>query len=158
LTFALPRPEDRGRVNGEVHLKWSGVNIRTFAAEVRVFPQPAPASAESEDKAEARLEALLAKMTPAQREGFRASVPKKAPTPDATALPLAQPVLLREVRAALVAQRPVPRVRAVIDGDKAAREQAKFQALRKAFGGQLPGYTIPPGAPPAPAGATTPGR
>jgi hypothetical protein len=147
LTFTLPRPEDRGRINGEVHLRWAGINTRALLAEAQLLSQPAPAAA-PEHKAEDRLEALLAKMTPTQRQGFQATVPKKALAPDTVAMPVAAPVLMREPRAALLAARQgVPRVRAVIDGEKATREQRKFEAMRKSFGGQLPGYNIPAGAP-----------
>ncbi len=35
LSFALPRPEDRGRINGELHLRWTEVNPRVLAEEAR---------------------------------------------------------------------------------------------------------------------------
>jgi hypothetical protein len=146
VTFTLPRPEDRGRVNGEVHLGWAGVNTRALLAEAQVA-RPLATTTEPEKKTEVRVEALLAKMTPAQRQDFQTNAPRKTLAPDTVALPTAAPVLLATPRVALLADRRVPAVRAVIDGQKAAREQSKFEAMRKAFGGQLPGYNIPAGAP-----------
>ncbi len=159
LTFSLPRPEDRGRVNGEVHLRWTEVNARAVVEEASLLRavrgSAAPAAAEVEDNAEHRIEALLGKMTPAQRTTFQAKLPRKVVAMDTLALPKAAPVALPARRVELAVRRAVPKIRSVPDADKAARDTRNLEVLRTSFGGKIPGYELPAVAP---SGTATPGH
>ena len=136
-----PAREDGTRINGELHLQWSGSQIQP----VQLLPQAVfavlSAQPEEEENAEHRLGDLLAQMTPQQRETFLTTLPKKtisydeiAPLPsEARAVPQL-PVLLQ-----VQPSQPL-RVQAGNAVEKAARERRVLDAWCKAFDGNVPGF------------------
>src|SRR5207244_3918067 len=90
VNFTLSQPrEDGTRINGELHLQWSGtqgrpVQLPARAAVAVPSAQLAVSSAqrEPEAKIEHRLAALIAQMTPEQRQVFLTRLPQKTTEPD----------------------------------------------------------------------------
>jgi hypothetical protein len=132
VSFRLPAPNAGHfeRINGELHLHWTGVFTR--APRVARFGAGARTSEEfQEGEPEARVAAALAKLTPAQRAKFKANLPAKtagmdalAPHPLATASVTGRPIPGAAIR------RTRPTTRAVPDPDKQKKDQQRLAAFR----------------------------
>jgi hypothetical protein len=144
VTFTLPKPEQRAIAHGELHLQWTGVEFYPYV----VGPKPSPATTHEVDKhkPEKRLAELYAKMTAAQRKVYLSKLPKPA-TKVSNQFALQHtfttkaelPVPVRSLYS-----HPTPRVRSVHDKQKEDKDRRRYEALREAFGGKIPGVPAAP--------------
>jgi len=122
VSFTLPRPEEFGRVHGEIHLQWTGAEP--------LPPPPEPRRiARDGNEAEDRAAAQVSKMTPRQRTAFLAALPQKKASFDQ--IQVRRTTAVRG-RALPLPQRQNVRVRSAPDAAKAARDRQRVDALRSA--------------------------
>jgi hypothetical protein len=140
VQFVLPAADVGGIVNGELHLQWSGATIAqppatpprpTIAGWSRAG-KPIAASQQQTPDVEDKLGALVAQMSPAQRQIYQGklnhvvaphTIPLRAGTP-ANAPPVTQP----------------PHVRHVADAKKPIADQLRRDALCASFANNVPGF------------------
>jgi hypothetical protein len=130
LSFNLPPPSSRGRVHGELILRWTGARV---AAPEKLEDVARPEREEREGSAEARIAALAEGLTTEQRAVYEKALGSDSRTRDRGALPV------RFEPAAEKALPVTPIVLSVPDPQKVAEDNRRLEALRKAYGGKLPG-------------------
>jgi hypothetical protein len=87
VNFTLSPPhEDGTRINGQLHLQWTGAQVQRFMPLPLLSPVRILRSREIPEEIEKRLAAEYAKMTPQQRTAFTAKLPEKTVVYDNTAL------------------------------------------------------------------------
>lgn len=139
VTFKLPVPQtgEGERVNGELHLHWTGTSMKKI--QLPIVSANNKQQEESDDKAESRFDQLLTKMNSSQRNIFDAKMKtqQRVISFDNKLLPL--------VTSSQVASLPekithiaMPRVRAVPDAKKIAKDQRELNALQAAFENHIP--------------------
>jgi hypothetical protein len=139
ISFGLNDPANQARVNGVLHLRWTGgTSVPAAIAAVTSASHALTAfhvasNVESPAMAERRLNALRVAMSPAQRATFLSQIPKKDLTPD-QAKPGVKPAAL----AVKLTHSKPPRLQARHDLKKLQRDQKRMTALKNAFGGHLP--------------------
>jgi hypothetical protein len=134
VTFTLPPPEAGARVNGELHLQWTGGQPTPMHALAR--PPAAPTAAAEERGTEEALAELHRSLPPAQRQ-LLAPKPATGVTRDGVGLRFTQSSAPQAM--ARVAPGP-PRVRAVHDPRKLQKDQQRGAAVCAAHGGRLPDF------------------
>jgi hypothetical protein len=155
VSFTLPVPQsgEGERINGELHLRWSGaaagqppvVGLRPIV-ETRDVPEPV----EREDDAESHVRQLVEKMTPAQRSAFNAKIPPKTISKDGKALrPAGPPRQVTSLPARVLRSAP-GQVKSVPDARKGAENQQRLDALRAVYGPNIPGFSPRPPRVPIP--------
>jgi hypothetical protein len=131
VNFTLPPPAAHGRVNGELHLRW------TFTGAFQPPPNP-PVSREAVDLPPARrptsAELVLAGMTAEQRDAVRAELRRPGPA-DGDGDELMPP---RPQEATRIAQLPALTRPAASPVTATRREQAMSAALDQVTGGRPP--------------------
>lgn len=150
VTLTMPLPASEERIHGDLHLQWTG------ASHVTTCPMRSMARLDSSMafvrlqniEPEAKIRDLIARLSPEQRRVFNASLKAKSFVADQV-LPtrqMASRVPAPRRRRVDPALRPAqvlagtPKVRNVSDADRARQQQAVLQALKKAYGGQIPGF------------------
>jgi len=154
ISFKMPVPQsgEGEMVDGELHLKWT-ISGRVFQPPGTLSPATAgtrrsPAvigiatQAVREDEPEDRFAQLLAGMTTTQRATFNSRMPQKSISRNKVPLTLAAPRQIASLPTrslSLRARR--PRVRAVPDAQKKAKDQQKLDALHAVYGNNIPGFS-----------------
>jgi hypothetical protein len=138
VNFTLPQPEARARVNGELTLQGQFPPGAQKPPEAQLTLSSPSAKEDQVNSPEAHLEALLARMTPTQRQTFLAQFPAESPSEDAIVLPQIKAVQVPHLPAKVVSPQ-LPLVSSVVDEQGAKRTQLVSEALRTTFGGQIPG-------------------
>ena len=150
VSFGLPAPDvgHYERVNGELHLHWTGVfkpgrvqlGGRLVARSASGGAGAAANQETQEGEPEARVAAALAELTPAQKATFTAQLPAKtagmdthAPQPLAAASVTARPIL-----GGGAIRRLGPTTRAVPDPDKQAKDRQRLAAFRAVSNEAIP--------------------
>ena len=135
--FTLPAPEAGARVNGELTLQGQFPPGAQKPLEAQLTLSSPIAKEDQVNSPEAQFDALLAKMTPTQRQTFLAQFPAESPSEDAIVLPQVKAVQVPHLPAKVVTSQ-LPLVRSVVDDQEVKRTQLVSEALRTAFGGQIP--------------------
>jgi hypothetical protein len=137
VVFTLPPPEAHARVNGVLHLQWSGAAVaaRAQAAvnvadlRARIARQKVRDGAEPEE----RVTGALARMPAAARQQLMASLPAKSPDRDSVALtvrmaPAGGPHAVPSAR---------PRFRSVVNDSIANTKRQRKDVVGRAIGGRI---------------------
>jgi hypothetical protein len=135
VQFGLPRPEAHARINGELHLKWTG-------GERSSPPPPPPPETIAEfgdrDEPEKIHHAQVAHMTPEQRAIYESKLPRKVISLD----PIAKtPTQLARPQSAAPSSH-VASARNASDSRREQLEQRRGEALRAAYSGHIPAVPI----------------
>ena len=147
VSFQLPPPDAHGRINGELHLHWTGAQLRaandpvgageftTAIDKTELGPtiQSEGDPPSNDGGAEALIGDMLARMTPEKEAALEASIPRRLST--------REDIVPRWLGIQRVDNLPVPsstaltRLEAVHDPDpvKAEIDQARGEALRQAL-------------------------
>jgi hypothetical protein len=133
VTFTLPAPEAGARVNGELHLQWTGGQAAAMHA-IAAPPAVTAPGPEAGKSTEERLEDLHRGMTTTQRQLLTSRL----------AIPVTHDSIAPRATAVTApgAARPapgLPKVRAVHDARKAKKDEQRRAALCEAHGGNIPG-------------------
>jgi hypothetical protein len=165
VSFTLPRPEDKPRVHGELHLQWAGnlqppvasPSVDTLFASVehahvehQPSHEPAPIAMEGsmarpreqEDRAEDRVNALIQQMNPQQLATFSSSLQRNISPDVQAAQGTGAGVQVNNLPQPDPAGQS-PSERAVRDPAKIQKDKRNFQAFYAAFGGNIPGVPAP---------------
>jgi len=136
-------PEERGCIHGELHLRWSGDKVEPPVLVDTKLPKGPPAE-ERKVKPEKRLADLYAKMTPDQRKIFHEKLKEgqKGVSKEPHRI-IVQPTRAAKVdpqmKALVLYAHVPPAVRSRSDPQREEKDRRRFEALKKAFGGQIPG-------------------
>jgi hypothetical protein len=142
VRFHLPDPEAGARVNGELHLEWVGTALKPHTHVMLKLPaRPAPDLKEA--SAEKRLADIYAKMTPDQRKTLHEHLAKihEPIRKEAHMLPVKpthEPKRVERLAVLSVHAQHPPHVRSIHDPNRAAKDQARYEALRKILGDKMP--------------------
>jgi hypothetical protein len=136
ITFTLPPPVQRERINGMLHLKWS-VSATTATPVGRLSE---PTLSLDADEPEGTLRDLVLQMTPAQRQTFFEKLGGEAPPPltpsTSVSLPMAAPAS-RDFSLVRSASPPTA-VQHVPDVQREQRDRQLREALHGVFGDRFP--------------------
>ncbi|MFE2409964.1 hypothetical protein ACFXDE_16670 [Kitasatospora sp. NPDC059408] len=144
--FRFSPPEKHPRVNGTIQLLWNYPGVtpdrvpdNPWTPEIVVYPPK-----ETRREREPFIGGIEAKMTPEQIATYKAHLPAAVP-------PVPDEITHERVEISRVPRHPppppAPRTLRVADPARAAEQQQRIQALRTAFGGNVPGLPQPPPAP-----------
>jgi hypothetical protein len=134
VSFKLPVPEsgEGERVNGELHLQWSG--------HPRKRPPPRPGELlrlrddDDKDEPEHIIVDLVAGMRPEQRAIFEARFPREEPSFDSAPVPMLTPPRRLPTMPKHLPRTQMPRAKAVPDAATKALGQQRVDALRAVYG------------------------
>jgi hypothetical protein len=147
VKFKLPRPEARGLNNGELHLSWAGGKaVKAHALPAGVSAKR-PAAAAGKPNAERGILAKAGKLPQAKQKALVAQI-KKAPAAKAQTFSLKATTSAKKVDAKTFAlslhAQSAPHVRSVADPARQAHDKKRYEALKNAFGGEIPGVQHAP--------------
>ena len=147
ITFSgMADPAAHQLIGGELHIAWTMSSARRRPPISSIFrPQQPPVAAPQRDATEAFLSSAVSRLSPAQRAVYLNALPHKtAPVRIKHHLSARTVALRGQTRSRRILLR--PRIRSAPDPEHVALINAKVEALRKAYGGVIPG--LPPRAVP----------
>jgi hypothetical protein len=141
MTFTLPPPKERERINGMLHLKWS-VSGPSASRSARPVERPSdfkPEVSSESDEPERAIRELITQMTPTQKQTFFALLGGEGPPQPAPHRPVPLPVQAAPPPG--TRQGPPPQVQQVPDTQRGQKDRQLFEAFRAVYGDRLP---LPP--------------
>ena len=146
VTFPIPPgPQGKARVNGELHLKWDSDRVEVFPpCGQRQASLDINRSEEQKQEPEKLVARIIADMTPRQLSLYYSKVPNKPITYD----PEVPPTPWYVKRMTNLPPLPTAEMSTVLytvpDAEQARRAELQVDALKAAFGGNLPAALLRP--------------